>query len=63
LQREQFRESILLDANWEDAHFAYGHYLDQLYTDAKQREVRDMFHGFVKPWVCDVNCGSAPAAI
>lgn len=54
----------MLDANWEDAHFAYGHYLDQLYTDAKQREVRHMFHGFVKPWVCDIaTFGSAPAAI
>jgi hypothetical protein len=41
----------VLDANWEDAHFAYGHYLDQLYTDAKQREVRRVP---VKPCTCDI---------
>lgn len=39
VQCENYRESILLDANWEKAHFAFGRYLDQLYTDAKQREV------------------------
>lgn len=39
-QCEQYRDSILLDPNWEKAHFAFGRYLDQLYTDAKQREVR-----------------------
>ena len=38
-QCEQYRDSILLDPNWEKAHFAFGRYLDQLYTDAKQREV------------------------
>lgn len=40
VQCDQYRESILLDPNWEKAHFAFGRYLDQLYTDAKQREVR-----------------------
>lgn len=33
----------MLDNSWEKAHFAFGRYLDQLYTDAKQREVR--LHG------------------
>jgi hypothetical protein len=40
LQCEHYRETILLDTNWEKSHFAFGCYLDQLYTDAKQREVR-----------------------
>jgi len=38
-QCEHYRESITLDSNWERAHFAFAQYLDQLYTDAKQREV------------------------
>lgn len=38
-QCEHYRESIMLDSNWERAHFAFAQYLDQLYTDAKQREV------------------------
>jgi hypothetical protein len=40
LQCENYRESIMYDSNWEKAHFAFGRYLDQLLTDAKQREVR-----------------------
>jgi len=31
--------ALALDGNWERAHFEFGSYLDQLYSDAKQRQV------------------------
>lgn len=40
LQCANYDDAIQLDYNWEKAHFSYACYLDQLYKDAKQREVR-----------------------
>lgn len=37
---EFYKDAIELDKGWEKAHFAYGYYLDELYQDAKQRQVR-----------------------
>lgn len=33
------QHAINVDTNWERAHFAYAVYLDQLYRDAKARQV------------------------
>eukprot|EP00775_Hariotina_reticulata_P013107 gene13107-13235_t len=35
---QNYDDVIALDNNWEKAHFSFACYLDQLYTDAKQRE-------------------------
>jgi hypothetical protein len=43
LQRANYEDAIQLDGSWEKAHFSYAVYLDSLYRDAKQREVR--YHG------------------
>lgn len=40
LQCANFEDAIQLDGHWEKAHFSYAVYLDDLYRDAKQREVR-----------------------
>lgn len=39
VQCANYDDAIQLDFNWEKAHFSYACYLDQLYRDAKQREV------------------------
>jgi hypothetical protein len=39
VQIQNYDDVLALDNKWEKAHFSFACYLDQLYTDAKQREV------------------------